>query len=145
MSSHYKPFQLLARPARLVFHNPSLTTRSSRPSPHQNKNPLTLLPLLGSPLKFSVSSPPAAVLNVPTSPHTLFPTLNCFDLLPTTTLNFSSAINNLLYTITLISSWMSSNYFTLNPSKTEILLIGLPQQTSKIVNPSLFPSLPPNP
>ena len=32
---------------------------------------------------------------------------------------------------------MSSNYLTFNPSKTEFLLIGLPQQTSKIVNPSL--------
>ena len=51
--------------------------------------------------------------------------------------NFSSAINNPQSTITLISSWMSSNYLTLNPSKTEFLLIGLPQQTSKIVNPSL--------
>ena len=54
--------------------------------------------------------------------------------------NFSSAINNLQSTITLISSWMSSNYLTLDASKTEFLLIGLPQQTSKIVNPS--PSLP---
>ena len=51
--------------------------------------------------------------------------------------NFSSAINNLQSTITFISSWMSSNYLTLNLSKTEFLLIGLPQQTSKIVNPSL--------
>ena len=42
--------------------------------------------------------------------------------------NFSSAINNLQSTITLISSSMSSNYLTLNPSKTEFLLIGLPQQ-----------------
>ena len=51
--------------------------------------------------------------------------------------NFSSAINNFQCTITLISSWMSSNYLTLNLSKTEFLLIGLPQKTSKIVNPSL--------
>ena len=51
--------------------------------------------------------------------------------------NFSSAINNLQSTITLISSWMSSKYRTLNSSTTEFLLIGLPQQTSKIVNPSL--------
>ena len=51
--------------------------------------------------------------------------------------NFSSAINNLQSTIALISSWMSSNYLTLNPSKTKFLLIGLTQQTSKIVNPSL--------
>ena len=46
--------------------------------------------------------------------------------------NFSSAINNHQTTITLISSWMSSNYLNLNSSKTEFLLIGLPQQTSKI-------------
>ena len=58
--------------------------------------------------------------------------------------NFSSAINNLQSTITQISSWMSSNYLILNTSKTEFLLTGLPQQTSKIVNPSLSPSLPPN-
>ena len=32
---------------------------------------------------------------------------------------------------------MSSNYLTLNPSKTELLLIGIPQQISKIVNPCL--------
>ena len=41
--------------------------------------------------------------------------------------NYLSAINNLQSTITLISSWMSSNYLTLNPSKTEFLLISLPQ------------------
>ena len=59
--------------------------------------------------------------------------------------NFSSAINNLQSIITLISSWMSSHYLTRNPFKTEFLLIGLPQQTSKIVNPSLSPSVPPHP
>ena len=32
---------------------------------------------------------------------------------------------------------MSSNCLTLNPSKTEFLRIGLPQQTSQIINPSL--------
>ena len=36
--------------------------------------------------------------------------------------NVSSAINNLQSIITLISFWMSSNYLTLNPSKTEFLL-----------------------
>ena len=41
--------------------------------------------------------------------------------------NFLSAINNLQSTITIISSWMSSNYLALNPSKTEFLLLGLPQ------------------
>ena len=51
--------------------------------------------------------------------------------------SFSSAMKYLQFTITLISSWMISNCLTLNPSKSEFLLIGLPQQTSKIVNPSL--------
>ena len=52
--------------------------------------------------------------------------------------NVPTAICDLESTISLISSWMSSNYLTLNPSKTESLLIGLPQQTSKIINPSLL-------
>ena len=51
-------------------------------------------------------------------------------------------MNNLQSTSTLIPSWMSSNYLTLNPSQTEFLLIGLPQQTSKTVNPSLSLSTP---
>ena len=39
---------------------------------------------------------------------------------------------------------MTSNYLPLSPSKTEFLLIGLPQKPSKIVNPSLFlPSIQP--
>ena len=54
-----------------------------------------------------------------------------------TTENFPSLISDLQSTISLISSWMSSNCLTLNPSKIEFLLIGLPQQTSKIINPSL--------
>ena len=36
--------------------------------------------------------------------------------------HLSSAINNLQSTITLISSWMSFNYLTLNPSQTEFFL-----------------------
>ena len=50
-----------------------------------------------------------------------------------------STVSHILYAddISLISSWMSSNYLTLNPFKTEFLLIGLPPQTSKKINPSL--------
>ena len=36
-SSHYKPSQLLARSAWLIFRNPSITTRSSRPPPSLTK------------------------------------------------------------------------------------------------------------
>ena len=83
-SSHYKPSQLLARSARLIFRNYSIITPPSSPKPI---NPLALLPLLGSPLKSSVLSLPAAVWNAPTSHHTPFSTLNCFSLLPTATIH----------------------------------------------------------
>ena len=52
--------------------------------------------------------------------------------------HFLLAVSDLQSTVSLISSWMSSNYLTQNPSNTEFLLIGLPQQTSKIMNPFSF-------
>ena len=55
---------------------------------------------------------------------------------------FTTAITQLQDTISDISSWMTANLLSLNPSKTEFMLIGLPQQISKISNPSL--SLPSN-
>ena len=42
--------------------------------------------------------------------------------------NFSLAFSDLQSTIVLISSWMSTNYLTLNPSKTEFLLIDFSRQ-----------------
>jgi len=50
-----------------------------------------------------------------------------------------SALQN---TISTVSSWMSANFLSLNPSKTEFLLIGLPKQLSKLNNISL--SMPSN-
>ena len=55
---------------------------------------------------------------------------------------FTTAITQLHDTISDISSWMTANFLSLNPSKTEFMLIGLRQQISKISNPSL--SLPSN-
>ena len=54
----------------------------------------------------------------------------------------TTAITQLQDTISDISSWMTANLLSLNPSKTEFMLIGLPQHMSKISNPSL--SLPSN-
>ena len=51
---------------------------------------------------------------------------------------FTTAIIQLQDTISDISSWMFANLLSLNPSKTEFMLIGLPQQISKISNPSPF-------
>ena len=50
---------------------------------------------------------------------------------------FSHNIKFLQDTISEISSWMASNFLSLNPSKTEFLLIGLPAQLAKIDNPLL--------
>ena len=55
---------------------------------------------------------------------------------------FTTEITQLQDTISDISSWMTANLLSLNPSKTKFMLIGLPQQISKISNPSL--SLPSN-
>jgi hypothetical protein len=52
--------------------------------------------------------------------------------------NFSENIKILQQTICEISNWMASNFLSLNPSKTEFLLLGLPAQLAKIENPTLF-------
>ena len=51
--------------------------------------------------------------------------------------SFTTAITQFQDTISDISSWMTANLLSLNPSKTEFMLISLPQQLSKISNPSL--------
>jgi len=51
---------------------------------------------------------------------------------------FSANILQLQNTIDLVSKWMSANLLSLNQSKTEFLLIGLPAQLSKISDPSLL-------
>ena len=50
-------------------------------------------------------------------------------------LDFTANILKLQDTISKVSTWMSSNMLSLNQSKTEFLLIGLPKQLSKISNP----------
>ena len=55
---------------------------------------------------------------------------------------FITAVSKLQDTISDISSWMTANLLSVNPYKTEFMLIGHPQQISKISNPSL--SLPSN-
>ena len=51
--------------------------------------------------------------------------------------SFKTSVAKLESAFSLISSWMSANLLALNPSKTEFLLIGLPQQLKKIENPTL--------
>jgi len=51
---------------------------------------------------------------------------------------FSANILHLQNTIDLVSQWMSANLLSLNQSKAEFLLIGLPTQLSKISAPSLL-------
>jgi len=52
-------------------------------------------------------------------------------------LSFSSNIAQLQSAIAQVSSWMSSNLLSLNPNKTEFLIIGTPQQLSKLNDPKL--------
>jgi len=52
-------------------------------------------------------------------------------------LDFSHNITLLENTISDVSNWMSANFLSLNPSKTEFLIIGLPQQLSKLNSPTI--------
>ena len=51
-------------------------------------------------------------------------------------LNFSSSVTQLQSVFSNVSTWMSANLLSLNPSKTEFLVIGLPQQLAKLNSPS---------
>ena len=48
-----------------------------------------------------------------------------------------AALDSLHATLAAISQWMASNFLTLNPAKTEFLIIGLPTQLSKLHMPNL--------
>jgi len=58
-------------------------------------------------------------------------------LLSFSALDFSHNITHLENTITNVANWMSSNFLSRNPSKTEYLIFGLPQQLSKLNNSTI--------
>jgi hypothetical protein len=58
------------------------------------------------------------------------------------TTSFSDKISQLETTTSSVQNWMTSNFLSLNPSKTEFLFHGLPQQLPKLQNPKI--SLPGN-
>ena len=49
----------------------------------------------------------------------------------------SASVASLQTSITQVSTWMSANLLSLNPSKTEFLIFGNPQQLQKLNNPTL--------
>jgi Reverse transcriptase (RNA-dependent DNA polymerase) len=52
-------------------------------------------------------------------------------------IDFSHNITHLEQTVSNVYKWMSSNFLSLNPSKTEFLVIGLPKQLEKINRPTI--------
>src|SRR6266536_6086655 len=51
--------------------------------------------------------------------------------------NIISALDNLSLSLSKVYSWFTSNLLTLNPSKTEFLLVGTTQQRLHITNPTI--------
>ena len=51
--------------------------------------------------------------------------------------SYSDAVSCLHQTFLSVSSWMSANFLVLNPSKTEFMLFGTPQQLLKLSDPCL--------
>ena len=52
--------------------------------------------------------------------------------------SFNEATSTLSATFRAISYWMSTNFFVLNPAKTEFLLTGTPQQRAKLTDSSIL-------
>jgi hypothetical protein len=74
-------------------------------------------------------------LQIIISKRTIFK-FSCHSLL----LTVHAKISLLEQTISYVYNWMSYNCISLNPSKTEFLLIGLAQQLSKLSNPMIHNS-----
>jgi hypothetical protein len=52
--------------------------------------------------------------------------------------SFHSSLASLQTVLSQVSSWTTANFLSLNPSKTELVLFGLPRQLAKIDNPSIL-------
>jgi hypothetical protein len=90
------------------------------------------------PLLFSLyTTPLSSILSSTTVSHHLYAddTQLFISFLPA---QFSTSVNYLQSSISQVSSWMSANLLSLNPSKTEFLIFGNPVQLAKINNPSLL-------
>ena len=92
--------------------------------------------VLGPLLFILYTTPLSSILSSTTVSHHLYAddTQLFISFLPS---QYSTAISQLQSVFSQVSSWMSANLLSLNPSKTEFLVIGLPQQTAKVSNPSL--------
>ena len=92
--------------------------------------------VLGPLLYIFYSTPLSHLISLLSLNHHLYAddTQLFFSFFPT---SFSESVAHLQSALSKISDWMSANLLTLNPNKTEYLLIGLPTQLAKISNPAL--------
>jgi len=88
---------------------------------------------LGSLLFILYTTPLSTVISNSSANHQLYAD-DTQLFLSFSALNFSHNIIHLENTITNVANRMSSNFLSLNPSKTEFLIFGLPQQFSKLNN-----------
>jgi len=83
--------------------------------------------------------PPSWMYDIP-SCRTVFALVYADDtqlLLSFSALDFSHNVTHLENTIINVSNWMSSHFLSLDPSKTEVLIFGQPQQLSKLNNTAI--------
>ena len=79
----------------------------------------------------STSSPTLTYL--PVSPTDHFPIVFFLSIIPSP----AAPITKHLIAISSVANWVSTNFLTLKPSKTEFLVIGLAQPLSKLSSPAI--------
>jgi len=127
-------FPLFTLGSNIIYE--TVNTENSKSSIVQLLHGVPQGSVIGPLLLFLLTTPLSTVISNSAANHHLFAD-DTQLILSFSALDFSHNITHLENTITNVSNWMSSNFLSLNPSKAEFFIFGLPQQISIFNNPTI--------